>query len=139
MPDLVVVPANVKATATGLAKQVANAAEAIVAGDVVYLETVAPNAGKWLLADANVPAKARISGIALNGAAVDQPVTVATQGEIDLGVALTVALIHILSGNPGKITTSTDLVAGWTTCILGVATATNKLKLSILNSGAVRA
>jgi hypothetical protein len=139
VPDLVVVPANVKATTTGLTKQVANAGETIAAGDVVYLETVAPNAGKWLLADANVPAKARISGVALNGAAIDQPVTAATQGEIDLGVALTVGLIYILSANPGKIAPDTDLVAGWTTCILGVATAANKLKLSILNSGAVRA
>jgi hypothetical protein len=137
MPDLVVVAANVKATATGLAKQQANAGEVIAAGDVVYLETVAPNAGKWLLADANVAAKARIGGVALNGAALDQPVTAATQGEIDLGVALAVGRIYVLSGNPGKIAPSTDLITGWTTCILGVATAANKLKLSILNSSAV--
>jgi hypothetical protein len=139
MPDLVPVPANVKAAATGLGKTTANAGEAIVAGDVVYLETAAPNAGKWMLADANVTAKARITGVALAGAAVDQPVVVATTGEIDLGVTLAIGTIYVLSGNPGKIAPAADGAIGWATCILGVATAANKLVLHVYNSGAVKA
>ena len=137
MPDLTVVPASVKAQSTGLSKQTANAGEAIAAGDVVYLETAAPNAGKWMKADANVTEKARITGVALAGAAVDQPVVAATAGVIDLGVALSVGRIYILSGNPGKIAPSADAAAGWVTCILGVATGAAALTLHIHNSGAI--
>lgn len=118
--------ADVTITATGVlagsnaARQNGLAGEAITAGKAVYLS---PSTKKWLLADNNsATADARrAGGIALNGAALNQPVSVQTAGDITIGATLTVGAVYALSDTPGGICPDADVGAGEFVCLLGIA------------------
>ena len=59
-------------------------------------------------------------------------------GSIDLGATLTVGETYVVSTNVGAIAPIGDLTTGDYTKILGVATATDALKLGIYNSGVAK-
>jgi hypothetical protein len=103
-----------------------NAGAAVTAGQVVYLHTD----GLVYLSDANASATTKaITGIALNGAAIGQPVSVQTSGTITIGATVAVGT------TAGGIAPSTDLASTWGTIIIGVADTTGTIKLQFFDSG----
>lgn len=133
MPDLSITAANVEPVAGyGYVDLVAGAT--ITAGQVVYQDSADLKAK---LADCDgAAALAVVVGIALNGAAANQPVRVITSGDLDVGATLTVGEIYVLSGTAGGIAPEGDLANPDKVSVIGVGTAADNLKLKIFNSGA---
>ncbi|HEV7323532.1 MAG TPA: hypothetical protein VGN91_00550 [Bosea sp. (in: a-proteobacteria)] len=129
MADLTITAANVVAGANA---SVANgvAGEAVTAGKPVYLSATTK---KWMLADSNsATAEARkATGVALNGAALNQPVAIQTGGDITIGATLTPGAAYYLSDTPGGICPLADVGAGEYVCLLGLAKSTSVLTLDI--------
>ena len=135
MADLSITPGDVLGVAGSFAKSEYVAGATIAAGDVVYVDTAASNVLKLAQADGTL-LEATVKGIALNGAATGQPVSICTSGSLDVGATLAVAGVYILSAAAGKICPVADLASSSYCSILGVASATDNLKLIINNSGA---
>lgn len=136
MVDLVQTAANVDRNGAGQeTKKIAG--ETITAGSPCYINATD---GKAYLAQADgTAAQAVVAGIALCGASPLQPVILESSGDIDLGATLTVGQVYVLSVNAGKIAPIADLIATNIVSILGVASAADKLKLRINNSGVIKA
>lgn len=133
MADLSITAANVKAGANALTTS-GRAGAAASAGQAVYRD---PADGKFKLADNdNASAAVRqVDGIALHAAAVDQPLTVQTGGDITIGAALTPGTSYFLSGTPGGICPQADLSTGDDVILLGLAKSTTVLQLRIIDPG----
>lgn len=107
------------------------------AGQLAYLDP--SDANKAKLADAHDGlVKAEVEGVVLNGGASGQPGRLLRSGNINLGATLTVGQTYVSSTNAGGIAPISDLASGSYTSILGVATSSSILKVSRINSGAVR-
>ena len=113
------------------APQIGIAGAAIAAGEFLYQHSDT----KLYKAESNdTAAKARVVGIAVNSAAIGQPVGYVTSGEITVDAAMfaSVALPLILSPTAGKCEDVGDIAAeDWLT-FLGWSTATNKFMLRII-------
>lgn len=129
MADLTITAASVIAGADA-ARESGTAGATVAAGDVVYLASATK---KWMLADADsATAEARKAiGIALNGAALNQPVDVLTGGDVTLGAVLTAGTSYFLSDEPGKICPLADLATGDYVCLLGLAKSTSVLTVDV--------
>lgn len=129
MADLVITAANVVAGADASIAD-GQAGEAITAGKAVYKSSTTK---KWMLADSNsATAEARqAKGIALNGASLNQPVTVLTGGSVTIGAALTAGTAYYLSDTPGGICPIADVGAGEYVCLLGLAASASVLNVNI--------
>jgi hypothetical protein len=134
MADLIITPGNVIAGANAI-KAAGAAGETITAGQPVARDSVTR---KFLKADNNAPnADLRTPvGIALHGASLDQPLTIQTEGDINLGAALTVGVPYFLGDAPGGISPLADLTSGEFVSSLGIASSASNLKLKINVSGA---
>jgi hypothetical protein len=134
MADITITAANVLSTTSPL-QGIAGAA--IAQGDVLYKDTADGN--KLKLADANGAAATRIvEGIAVNAAAANQPVNyVKFDTNMTIGGTTVAGTVYVLSENEGKIAPIGDVTtAASTIAVLGVGLPTNKLYVSILNTGA---
>lgn len=133
MADLTITAASVVA-ATGAAVTNGMAGATITAGQAVYLNATTK---KWELADSNgTPAAARkAGGIALNGASLNQPVAVATAGDVTIGATLTAGTAYYLSDTPGGICPVADVGTGENVCLLGMAKSTSVLAVNIQAPG----
>lgn len=132
MPALsITATAVVSALNTNVSTRPAGAA--ITAGQVVYFD---PAAGTFLLADADsANALARVpTGIALNGGAVGQPVTVARGGDITMNAVMTAGVGYYLGDVAGTIVPVGDLGTGDFPVFLGFAKSTTVLALDITAS-----
>lgn len=138
MADLSITAANVSATEGEVSRYECYAGATITAGQVVYIDTAASNVAKLAESDGAALA-ATVKGVALNGAATGQPLSVATSGDLDIGGTLTIATIYILSRTAGAICPAADLASGDYLSIVGVATAADNLELAITNSGVEKA
>jgi hypothetical protein len=129
MADLTITAASVVAGTNAIVAE-GMAGEAIVAGKSVYLSSTTK---KWMLADSNsATAEARRAhGIALNGAALNQPVDVLKEGPITIGATLTAGLDYYVSDTPGGICPRADLASGEYVCLLGLASSTTVLNVGI--------
>ena len=129
MADITITPANVIAGSTASIAS-GTAGETIAAGQAVYLSSTTK---KWMLADSNsATSEARqAKGIALNGASLNQPVSVQTSGDITIGGTLVAGSAYYLSETPGGIQPAADLAAGEYVCQLGLAKSTTILALNI--------
>lgn len=110
------------------------AGAAITTGHVVYKDSTT---GKFGLSDAN-GASADIKsvyGVALNGAAIGQPVTVARSGDITVGGTLVAGTAYYLSATPGGIAPVADLTTGDAVVQLGLAKSTTVLAFRPQNPG----
>lgn len=136
MADVTITAANVVA-ADNATKESGLAGETITAGKAVYKS---PTTKKWMLADSNsatVAAKTA-GGIALNGASLNQPVTVAKGGDLTIGGTLVAGATYFLSDTPGGICPDADVGAGENVCQLGVAKSTSMLSVKIFAPGVSR-
>jgi len=128
MVDLTVTPANVLPGSNAV-KEAGTAGETIAAGKAVYKAAT----GLYMLADSNsATALARqATGIALNGASLNQPVDVQTRGDITPGATLVAGTDYYLSDTPGGICPRADIGAGEFVCLLGLARSTTVLAIDI--------
>ena len=134
MTDIAPTASNVKLISGQ--KKVGIAGVAVTAGQVLYKEAAG---GALKLVDADsATAEARVvEGIALNGAAVDQPVAYAFEKDsvVAFGAVLTKGTSYISSPTAGGLRPAADLGASEYHSQVGVAISTSQLKLSIFNSG----
>jgi len=129
MADLTVTAANVVAGADSTTVS-GTAGVTITAGQAVYLDATT---GKYALADADsaTVAQRRAIGIALNGAALNQPIKVLTSGDITTGATMTAGVAYYLSGTAGGICPVADVGTGEYVCLLGIAKSTTVLGFSV--------
>jgi hypothetical protein len=133
MTDLSVTAASVVADSSA-STTTGRAGETVTAGQAVYLD---PTVKKWLKADSNsaTAAAKKAGGIALNGAALNQPLVIATDGPVTMGATMVAGSPYYLSETPGGIQPSADLGAGENVCLIGYATSTTVLDISIKAPG----
>lgn len=133
MADITITPTNVVAGGSSVTVD-GTAGAAITAGQVVYRDAAT---GRYLLADCDSGTAAARSpvGIALNGAAIGQPVEVLTRGAVTIGATLTAGVAYYLSGTAGGICPVADLTTGDYPTILGIATSASVLDVLIHESG----
>lgn len=132
MVDLVVTATSVVKGATAKVLN-GTAGATIAAGQAVYRDSAT---GNYLLADSNGAAAARIpGGIALNGAAINQPVQVLTDGEVTIGATMTAGVTYYLSDTPGGICPVADVGSGENAVYLGIAKSASVLAVYIQASG----
>lgn len=136
MADLVITNTAVVA-ADNAVKESGLAGETIAAGKAVYKS---PTSKKWMLADNNsaTAAAKTAGGIALNGASLNQPVTVAKSGDITMNAVLTAGSTYFLSDTPGGVCPDVDVGAGENVCQLGVAKSTTVLAIKVVAPGVAR-
>ncbi|MGR9420658.1 hypothetical protein [Rhizobium leguminosarum] len=129
MTDLVVTSALVVAGADSSAVS-GVAGEAITAGKAVYLASATK---KWMLADSNsATVEARqAKGIALNGASLNQPISVHKSGDITIGGTLVAGQAIYLSDTAGGLCPLADVGAGEYLCLIGLAKSTTVLAVDI--------
>jgi hypothetical protein len=134
MADLTITAANVVVSGTGQNRASGTAGEAIAAGKAVYLD---PTSHKWMLADSNsaTVAARTAGGIALNTAALNQPVNILVSGDVTIGATMTANIPYFLSDTPGGICPIADVGAGEYLCELGLAKSTTVLSVSISATG----
>lgn len=132
MTDLVITTANTKGD--GINIKSGTAGEGLNQGRAVYKSS---STNKWMLADSNsATAEARVAtGIALNGAGLDQPVDVQTGGLITIGATLTPGVAYYLSDTPGGICPVADVGSGEYAEIIGIATSATVMRLLFAASG----
>jgi hypothetical protein len=128
MADLSITAANVEKASDAI-YETGIAGDTITAGESVYKD--ASDSNKWKKAAANSTAAVAGSagcGIALNGAAAGQPLTVQTGGSLDLGATLTAGRIYVVSPTAaGGIAPYADLNTNHYLTILGYANAADNL------------
>lgn len=129
MTDLVITAASVVAGSDSTTVS-GTAGVTITAGQAVYLDTTT---GKWALADADsaTVAQRRAAGIALNGAALNQPIKVLTSGDVTIGATVTAGVAYYLSGTAGGICPVADIGTGEYVCLLGIASSASVLRIGI--------
>lgn len=133
MADLTITAANVVADSSAT-REMGQAGETITAGKAVYKSSTSK---KWMLADSNsATAEAKIAGgIALNGASLNQPLSVLTSGKVTIGATLTAGSPYYLSETAGGIQPAADLASGENVCQIGLASSTTVLNVAIQNPG----
>lgn len=129
MADLTITAASVVA-GSNASKREALASVTITAGQAVY---VVDATKKLALADSDSATAEvrRADGIALNSAAVNQPVSYQISGDITIGATLTAGATYFLSNTPGGICPDADVGAAEYVCQLGIAKSTTVLAMSI--------
>ena len=133
MTDIVVAAGALQQAAAGVQSANYTAGEALTLGQPFYKNTD----GKVYKADNNqTAAKAAVEGIAVHSCGMDETVRGHKKGGLDLGAALVVGTIYVLSAAGGGICPAADLAITNFTSIIGVATATDLLEVNIFNSGA---
>lgn len=133
MADLSVTAANVAFTSGE--KGVANAAAAITAGQVVYINA----SGLAALAQSDGTAiEATPAGIALNPAATGQPVTYAKHGAvINPGATLVLGDVYCVSVTAGGIGLIEELASTNRISIVGYPLTTSSMQVHLINTGTV--
>jgi len=127
MADLTITAANVVASSNAT-RDIGTAGETIAAGKAVYLSSTT---NKWMLADSNsatVEAR-KATAVALNGASLNQPVSVQKGGDVTIGAVLTSGTSYYLSDTPGGICPLADVGTGEYVNVIGVAKSASLLSL----------
>lgn len=130
--DLSITAANVVAgSGSSVVQGIAGAT--VTAGQAVYRD---PATGTWKLGDNNSATAAVRSpgGVALNGAASGQPLSVLREGPVTIGATLTAGVAYYLGDTPGGICPVADLASGEYPTIIGIATSTTVLDVKIHES-----
>ena len=133
MTDLTITAANVEAQGgAGTSEKTADVT--ITAGKVL----TADSAAKAILASDASAALAAVIGIALHGAAADQPIKYQTSGRIDLGATLDVGKHYVLSTS-GGIAPVDDIAGGEYASYIGWAEDAQFLRMNLLAADAAAA
>ena len=130
MSDLVVTAANVARVDGSM--QTKNAGVAISAGESVYPDS---NGVLQLCDHATTAVEAQCGGVALNDAATGQPCTYLTSGNFDPGAAVVVGTVYVVGAANGGIAPAADVGTGDFITVIGVANATDNIKMGLLPAG----
>ena len=134
MVDLVITGSDVDRVSGS--QRTAEAGVAISAGDSVYVDS----AGLVQQCEHDQTAvEAACLGIALNDAAVGQPVTYQISGVIDLGSVLAAGEVYVVGAGAGAIAPVADIGTGDFATVIGVAVSATNLKIGINASGVAAA
>lgn len=127
MADLSITAASVVSGENALFDS-GSAGETIGAGQPVYRDGATK---KWMKADANsaTALARRATAVALNGAALNQPVKVQTTGDFTPGATLTAGTSYFLSDTAGGICPFADVGSGEYVCQIGIAKSTSVMML----------
>lgn len=132
MADLSITATSVLASSAAR-RVVKDAASTVTAGQPVYLTT----SGTVAPADANDSTKASVLGIAENGGAAGQPISVVTKDPaFALGATVAIGDVLILSATAGGIAPVADATTGDFVTVLGVAVSTSAINLNPTAAGA---
>lgn len=133
MADLSITAANVVAGSNSVQAH-GLAGEAVAAGKPVYKASATK---KWMLSDSNsgTAEARRVDGIALNGAALNQPLVVHKFGDLTVGAVLTAGTAYYLSDTPGGICPVADVASGEDVCLIGIAKSSTVLAVDIQMPG----
>ena len=134
MADLVITATSVVGSLPSAQTNLAGAT--ITAGQAIYIDS----SDKVQVLDANsLPASNKGIGVALNGGAINQPISWQAGGDITIGAATTTGTMYIVSAtNPGGfIAPDADRASGWTVIQLGRAKSTTVITLDVKNTGIV--
>lgn len=136
MADLTITAANVVGSDNSTQEK-ALAGETIAAGKAIYVSSTTK---KFMLADSNsATAEAKVAThIALNGAALNQPVIGHKSGDLTIGATLTVGATYFLSDTPGGICPDADVGSGENVCQVGIAKTTSVLSVKFVTPGVSR-
>jgi predicted transcriptional regulator len=133
MADLSITAANCLKDA-GATTETGVAGETVTAGQSVYKD--ATDGGKFKKADANgTAAQAVVYGIALNGAAAGQPLTVQKTGDIAIGGTVVVGQTYVQSVNAGGIAPISDIASSSKLSVIGYGKSAALLTLDINPTG----
>lgn len=134
MADISVTVTAVLAGASAVVEHGGKAGATITAGQVLYKDAAD---GRLKLADNdNATAAIRAAyGIALNGGATGQPISVIRKGPLTMNAVLTAGTTYVLSSTPGAIAPQTDAASGDEVVVLGTATSTTVLDVLINDTG----
>lgn len=130
MSDLSLTAANVIAQ-SGASIENGTAGETITAGQVISRDST----GKFLKSDSDAVGLKSPRGIALNGAALNQPLAIIKAGDLALGAVLTAGITYYLSNTPGGICPVADVGSGEDVVLLGIAKSTSILTVDIKAPG----
>jgi len=135
MADLTVTPTSVVRGANAQTETY-DAGETIAAGKTLYLASATK---KFMLADSNsATLEARVcTHIALNGGALNQPITAIKAGDVTIGATLVAGSPYYLSETPGGIQPAADLASGENVNLLGLAKSTTVLAFKPTSPGVV--
>lgn len=130
--DLVITAANVK-WVSGAQPVLVVAGATITAGQPVYLGP----SNSYLLTNATTAGAQAAAGVALSGASSGGYFILAPQGAtINIGATVVKNTVYFLSGNnSGGIAPGTDVTTGWNTYIIGVASSTTNIVLTLTGTG----
>lgn len=138
MANLSITAANVIASSSAVIRREYKAGATITAGQLVYLDANSV----WQLVDSDAAATGNavndLRGIALNGAAANQPLSVCTQdlGGFTVGATLTNGTTYYASTTAGAIANDVPTTNAYPT-IVGVARSAALLVLNPTASGVV--
>lgn len=138
MAAIAITAASVLASSAAVIRKEYTAGATITAGQVVYLNT----SNQWVLADSDAAATGNgitdLRGIALNGAASGQPLSVCVSDtDFTPGGTLTNGLAVYLFTTAGAISQADIPSTGAYPVCLGVAKSTTKMNLNPTASGAI--
>jgi hypothetical protein len=131
MADIAITAANVVGDGSS-PRETKTAGVAITAGQAVYFDTTA---NKYKLSDSNLTGAKTVDGIALNNAALNQPLTIQKSGPITIGGTLVKGTTYCQSTTAGGICPQADITTGGDVVVLGVATSTAVLNLHVQVTG----
>lgn len=134
MADLAVTAVNIVRGA-GAKVETGIAGALITAGQTVYKDPADSDRFKPADADSGTAAVRTTRGIALNGAAANQPLAVQVEGRIVIGGVVAIGTIYVQSDVPGGIRPAADNGSGDFVTILGVGISATEIDLFIRASG----
>lgn len=136
MADLTITASSVVA-GTDAVKETKLAGAAITAGQAMYVDATS---GKFLLADSDsaTAAAKTATHIALNDAALNQPMTGIKSGDLTVGAILTAGATYFLSNTAGGICPDADVGTGENVCQVGIAKSTSVLAVRFVTPGVSR-
>lgn len=127
MADIAITAANCVGDGSS-PRETGTAGVAVTAGQAVYMDT---SVNKYKLSDSNLAGAKTVRGIALNNAALNQPLVVQKSGPITIGGTLVKGTTYCQSTTAGGICPQADITTGGDVVILGVATSTTSMNLNI--------
>jgi hypothetical protein len=134
MADLAITAANV-VRGVGAKVETGIAGAVITAGQSVYKDPADGDKFKPADADSATATVRTTRGIALNGAANNQPLAVQVEGRIVIGGTVAPGTVYVQSDTPGGIMPAADLEAGDYVTVLGVGVSATEIDLNIHASG----
>lgn len=128
------VTASAVIAGTNSVRDIGTAGETITAGKPVYYDATT---AKWMLADSNAGSAAARTPVAisLNGASLNQPLSVHKSGDLTLNAVLTAGTAYYLSDTPGGICPLADVGSGEYVVLIGIAKSTTVLAVDFQSAG----